>query len=388
MQARFAWVVLVCSLGACTSVGASRGDSGGVDARAGGDARAGLDARAPGDARGDGEAPDARRARHFVLRGGYVVGTGVADVEIDDGRIVAVGVVPAGRGEDVDVGGRWIAPAAIDSHVHLAYLPVADELASGGIAAAVDLAAPMSFLADLPEAPRVVAAGPMITAVGGYPTRSWGAGGYGLEVAGESEAAAAVDRLHAAGARIIKVPVTSEPALTDAELRAVTARAHALGLLVAAHALEDRHALRAADAGCDLLAHTPVEPLSEATIAAWSGRAVVSTLEAFGASSPAIDNLRRLRAAGATVLYGTDLGNTRTPRIDRREVLDLLAAGLAPEEVLASMTSAPARLFHLDDLGAIAPGAEASLLVLGADPLADPTTLCEPVAVYIAGSRR
>ena len=39
--------------------------------------------------------------------------------------------------------------------------------------------------------------------------------------------------------------------------------------------------------------------------------AVVSTLAAFGGSPAAVDNLRRLHAAGATVLYGTDLGNTR-----------------------------------------------------------------------------
>src|ERR1700760_3589849 len=46
-----------------------------------------------------------------------------------------------------------------------------------------------------------------------------------------------------------------------------------------------------------------------ATVAAGRGRAVISTLAAFGGSPAAVDNLRRLRAAGATVLYGTDLGN-------------------------------------------------------------------------------
>ena len=34
---------------------------------------------------------------------------------------------------------------------------------------------------------------------------------------------------------------------------------------------------------------------------------VISTLEAFGGRSSTVENLRQLRAAGATVLYGTDI---------------------------------------------------------------------------------
>ena len=62
------------------------------------------------------------------------------------------------------------------------------------------------------------------------------------------------------------------------------ARARAHGLRIATHALDDAAAAEAAEAGADILAHTPVAPLAPATVRAWSGRAVITTLAAFGAS--------------------------------------------------------------------------------------------------------
>lgn len=323
---------------------------------------------------------------HYALVGGTVVGVGRADVEVADGRIVSVGVAPEGV-TAIDVSGMWLAPAAIDSHVHLAYLPQGVEMAQGGVAAVVDLAAPASWLATDHAPLRVLAAGPMITAVGGYPTEGWGRGGYGLEVADAAEATAAVDTLYGLGARVIKLPIASGPALTADALAAVVARAHALGLPVVSHALGDAEAAAAAEAGVDVLAHTPVEPLSAASLPAWSGRAVISTLGAFGGSDDAVANLAALAAAGATVLYGTDFGNSRTTGIDARELALLLEAGLTPAEVLAATTSTPAAFWGLTDLGALTTGKAASLLVLPADPLVDVTVLATPSAVYLDGVR-
>jgi hypothetical protein len=143
-------------------------------------------------------------AGRFAIRGAEVLGHGVVDLEIEGGRIAAIGGVDA-RLPGVDLRGRFIAPAFIDSHVHLAYWPVGDELLDRGVATVVDLAAPIAWL-DAPVVPprlRVIASGPMITARRGYPTRGWGADGYGREVGGPREAEAAVDELHAHGARII-----------------------------------------------------------------------------------------------------------------------------------------------------------------------------------------
>lgn len=334
---------------------------------------------APADSSADSSAP----AEHFVLRGGVVVGLGPADVEVADGRIVAVGVT--GGAEIVDVSGRWLVPAFIDSHVHLAYFPEGEALAAGGVAGAVDLAAPLAFLSADHGSLAVMASGPMVTAVGGYPTAGWGRDGYGLECADAEAAADAVDRLADAGATVIKLPITTEPVLDVEALSAAAGRAHTRGLRVASHAVRDAEAAAAAAVGVDVLAHTPVEALSPSTIAAWSGGAVISTLQAFGAAPATVANLTALRAAGATVLYGTDFGNTRTTGIDGAELQALVSAGLDGAAILAAGTSTPATYWGFADLGAIAPGKAASLLVLDADPLVDPLTLARPEQVYING---
>ena len=343
------------------------------------------------DPQDDGQATDAPApgaSDHVVLRGAEVVGLGRADVEIRGGRIVAVGVALAAPGAVArDLRGRFLVPAVVDSHVHLAYYPVSAELVRGGVAGAVDLAAPVETLGRSLAPLRLVASGPMITPPRGYPTESWGRDGYGLECAGRDACIAGVERLHALGARVIKLPVSGSPTLDDAMLAAVVVRAHALGLRVASHALGDAEAMRAARAGVDVLAHTPVEPLSDATVEAWRGRAVISTLRAFGGAASTIDNLRRLRAADVTVLYGTDLGNTHTARVDGIELALLESAGLDPAAVLAAATSVPAAYWGFADLGAIAPGRAACLLVLDRDPRSAAVALAEPAEVWIDGHR-
>lgn len=330
-------------------------------------------------------------AEHRAIRGARLPGGARVDLELRDGRVVAIGTVDAALpGEDA--GGRFIAPAFVDSHVHLAYWPKGQALLAGGVAAAVDLGAPLAWL-DAPEVPpalRLLASGPMITARRGYPTRDWGADGYGHEVGGPREAAAAVDLLIERGAALIKLPIAGAPVLGADALRAAVERAHARGLKVASHALGDAEARLAADVGVDVLAHTPVEPLQDATVAAWSGRAVISTLAAFGGAPSTIDNLRRLRAAGARVLYGTDLGNTREPAISRDEIELLRAAGLDGAAIVAAGTATPAAFWGLLDAGgggpgALTPGGPASFLLLAADPYLEPETLATPLAVYVAG---
>jgi len=154
---------------------------------------------------------------------------------------------------------------------------------------------------------------------------------------------------------------------------------------VVSHALDAASATRAADLGVDVLAHTPVGAGLDAS--AWKGRAVISTLGAFGGSATTRANLAALRDAGATVLYGTDFGNTRTPGVDPDEIALLMEAGFSGAEILAAGTSTPAAFWGFTDLGELTAGRAASALVLDADPLVDPTTLGRPVEVWIDGQR-
>jgi imidazolonepropionase-like amidohydrolase len=334
--------------------------------------------RPTGDPAGETGAAPAPLPHHYVVVGGVVVGEGRVEVEVAAGQVRAL--LPPGEVDPalpvVDAAGRWIAPGIIDSHVHLAYLPEGEALAAGGVAGAVDLAAPVSAF-GVDEPLLVARTGPMVTAVGGYPTRSWGAGGYGLEVRGAGEAAAAVASLADQGAALIKVPLGGSPALDPAELDAVVAAAHARGLQVVAHALGEAELRAAAAAGVDLLAHTPTGPLSAEAARLWAGRGLISTLSAFGGG----ENLAALRAAGAEVLYGTDFGNTRARGVSAAELQALADAGLDGAAILRAATTGPAARFGFPTLGAVAPGARAHLLVLDADPLLDPLTLSRPVEV-------
>jgi imidazolonepropionase-like amidohydrolase len=327
-----------------------------------------------------------RTATSFVLVGGSVFGIGKQNLLVDTGRVTAVGVQVMPGDRIVDVSGRYIVPGFIDSHVHLAYDPVGDELLANGIVAVLDLAAPLPTLSASHGSLRVLNAGPMITAKLGYPTTSWGQGGYGLEVTSPAAGASAVEALFSAGVQVIKVPLTAAPTLDDATVKAVVAAAHRHGLKVFAHALEEANAARAAADGVDVLAHTPTDPLSDATLEAWKSRTVISTLAAFGGSATALKNLHDLKQRGTRVLYGTDLGNTRDTNIQLAELNLLVAAGFDGASIVRAGTSVPAEFLGLSDLGSLDVGKRASFLVLAADPTVDPRTLSEPVAVYVNGT--
>jgi imidazolonepropionase-like amidohydrolase len=317
----------------------------------------------------------------YTVNHARLPGGGASEIHVAEGRIAATGSEGAPA---VDAGGAFVVPAFIDSHVHLAYLPDRGGMRRGGVAAAVDLGAPLRALGRLGDIP-TLAAGPLLTAPGGYPLDSWGRGGYGLPVSTAAEATRAVEELRAAGAGLLKLALAPGPRPPEAALRAAVEAARHLGWRVAVHALTDADAALAARLGADVLAHTPVAPLSDDTVGAWSGRAVISTLAAFGASRSAIENLRRLRAAGATVLYGTDYGNTRSPGIDPLEIAALSAAGLDGAALVAAGTSAPRAFWGGFEAGSLEPGAAASFLLLDADPHAEPAALARPSRVVIDG---
>src|SRR5205814_1994335 len=120
---------------------------------------------------------------------------------------------------------------------------------------------------------------------------------YGIEVASAADAREAVARLADKQARFVKIAFDPRFPIIEPEVaKAAADEAHKRGLMVAAHALEAEPVRRALDAGADVLAHTPREPLPPDLLSRMAGKWVISTLAAF--SVPA-ERLRELKAAGA-----------------------------------------------------------------------------------------
>ncbi len=314
-----------------------------------------------------------------------------AQVVCEGGVISHAGDPDAGPDDAVSVDG-FVMPAVADRHVHIG-LSDPGAVLRGGVTAVRDLAWPPERifpLADLSETPSfdgplIRAAGPMLTAPGGYPTRAgWAPVGTGRELGDPASAVAAVAELAAAGATAIKVSLNAEagPALGDAELMAVCDAAHAADLPVTAHTQGSEQVERALGAGIDELAHTPWLWLSDDVIVRCArSLRIVSTLDILGSggSTPelriALDNLRRFHRAGGEVIYGTDLGNgTVPPGVHVREMQLLAEAGLEPEEILVAATRAP-----------LEPGAPGDLIVLAADPFDDLDAFGRIVMVVRAG---
>lgn len=301
---------------------------------------------------------------------------GKRDVLVRGGTIEAIErmLVPEPGSERIQ--GGVLLPGFVDAHVHLS-LSTAAAVAAGGVTTVLDLGAPLAY-ARGPHPPLGFrAAGPLVTARGGYPTRSWGAGGYGLEVASVREAREAVARLADLDAAVIKVALEPRegPSLPSETLHAVVAAAHARGLLVFAHAVDRSSVGVALEHGIDALAHTPVDRLGD-EIANRLGRAatwVISTVRAFGAARATRANLEALAAAGCRIVYGTDLGNGDIrPGIDVEEIGILQQTLGNLDAALAAATSSAGELAGHG--GRLEAGAPADMVWLprleGADDLA------------------
>ncbi|HVM12330.1 MAG TPA: amidohydrolase family protein [Actinomycetota bacterium] len=318
-------------------------------------------------------------------------------VVLDGGRIRWVGPARHAGAADQEVEGDWfLMPGPVDHHVHLG-LSDPRAVLRGGVTAVRDLGWPPEDIFPLVDAasgpgfegPAVAACGPMITGRGGYPSRaSWAPAGTALEVEGTEEAVAAVERVVAQDPAAIKVTLNAEagPTLTDDELVAIVDTAHRLARRVTCHVQGAGQTERALGAGVDELAHAPwTERLSEAMIAGLArSTTIVGTLDihSYGRSTPELevaqDNLRRFRAAGGRILYGTDLGNGPIPPgLHAQEARHLAACGLSNEEVLLAMTA-----HELVDDG------RGDLIGLRADPLDDPAALRDPPLVVRSGRIR
>jgi imidazolonepropionase-like amidohydrolase len=366
--------------------------------------------RAP---RRDERLPDGSLGRGVALRG--TVWPGGAAEPYDgvvlirpDGIIDRIGPpaqvpIPVGV-RVIGAAHNWVGPGIIDAHVHLAFGP-AEQALRGGVVGVRDLGSPRrdalrrrtGHRRPPRHTPYIGVAGPILTATGGYPSRSWGADGFASFVTTPAQARLAVRGLAGDGVDVVKVAVErgqdgAWPVPSTAVLRAVVEAAHGAGLKVVAHALTAEAVARVLDAGVDELAHTPVEPLSEALVdrVAAAEVTVVSTLQTFfstGTGRAAAANAAALHRAGARLVYGTDLGNagTRTG-VDPRELDRLADAGLGRSGALRAATEGAAAVAGMRlRTGRLERGRSAEAVLLNGNPLVEPGVWRVPRAVVCDG---
>ncbi|MEO6534034.1 MAG: hydrolase [Pseudolysinimonas sp.] len=249
-------------------------------------------------------------------------------------------------------------PGFMDSHVHLGLIERSG-LGTSGITRVLDLGwdpiEARQWAQDDSAGIAIEYAGAFITAPGGYPVgRVWAPPKSTVEVSDAAAAEAAVQRMSAAGASVIKVSSNSVagPVHSDEVLATIVSSAHEAGLPVVAHTEGPGEAARVARAGVSILAHAPFsETLSDVTLLTMVDRMTwISTLDIHGWGAPnadaerAEDNLRRFAQLGGRVRYGTDLGNGDLPvGVNLREVAALARAGLSARQVIDALLPAPER---------------------------------------------
>ncbi len=226
-------------------------------------------------------------------------------------------------------------------------------------------------------------------------------GSMGLIVDGVDNVRAACRTMIKEGAAFIKVmanggvsspndPIHSIQYSRD-EIAAMVEEADNAGLYVAAHVYTDKSIRRCVELGVHSLEHCNLIEPETARLAAQKGCIAVPTLVAYDAlalegemlglgaaefakietvRSGGLRSLEIMRDAGLPMAFGSDLlGELRKYHCMEFEIL---AKVLTPAEIIRSATTVGAKLCRLEgQVGVIAQGAFADLLVLDGDPLSD-----------------
>jgi imidazolonepropionase-like amidohydrolase len=259
---------------------------------------------------------------------------------------------------------------------------------------------------------RIVSAATPLTPVGGH---CWFLGG---EVSGASEIRRLIERNVASGAQVIKVmatgggltkdgPASWEPQFTPDQLAVVVDEAHQAGLPVAAHAHGVDGIAAAADAGVDTIEHcTWMTPdrnfeLREDVLAQivskgiyvcptitpkWKMLPQVFSAERFETIS---GNVKRMAEAGARLIAGTDAGVQRAQFGGLATSLGFYERLELPASYIIDMaTGQAAQALGLGkEIGRLATGYRADLLVVDGDPLKDLGALQRVKTVFAGGDQ-
>lgn len=279
-----------------------------------------------------------RRSVRVAVNDCWVAGrfTGPVVLEVHARGAHLVPVAPDAAGV-VPLGGTML-PGFVDHHTHLGLVDPAG-FSDSPVVEVHDLGwrgAELDRIRRAARGLRVLAAGPFLTEPGGYPLgRDWAPEDAVVELSEPTAAVAAVAGLAAAGVDLVKLVLHEQGESRQGVPEAVVRAARSAGLPVVTHVEGPGQALRALEAGVDAFAHVPwTERLDDALLRAMAARGVhwISTLGIHvGRATDAAragDNVRRFRAVGGTVVYGTDLGNGQQPAgLNRGELAALVAVG-------------------------------------------------------------
>jgi imidazolonepropionase-like amidohydrolase len=364
-------------------------------------------------------------------------------IELVDGRIAGVARrLPPGQPDVVDAGGAYVLPGLISCHSHLSLVfpfsavdldeaPAltafraaqrAGEALAAGITTlrcvheqnGVDLWLRRAWRQGWIDAPRIFGAGRAITTPTGH-----GIGSACVVADGEDEFYRAATAELEAGADHVKVFITGGLAragedpgaaeMTDAELAGTVRAADEHHSYVVAHSGGSQAIRQALAQGVRCFEHAYELDEATASLLAQRGAFVTPTLivtrcedwmrakgfeeatiiNAANVADEHLASIQRVIAAGIPILVGTDLppgDDVGGLSATAREMQLLADAGLGRLGALRSATTVPARLLGAAaELGQIAPGFHADLLVLDDDPLADLGALAHPTLVMQAG---
>ncbi|HJT04134.1 MAG TPA: amidohydrolase family protein [Pseudonocardiaceae bacterium] len=371
-------------------------------------------------------------------------GFGPSTVLVSSGRIVDVdttGAAPPAHADVLDLGDDvCLLPGLIDAHVHLAFNASADVV--GGLAAVDDaklldqmawaarqaLQAGITTVRDLGDrsflalrlrdrldawgdpGPHILASGPPIT------IRSGHCHFLGGVAAGVQALRAAVRERAERGCEVVTVMVSGghltpgscvhDSQYSLADLRLITTEAHRLGLRTAAYVHNPRSVADAVAAGVDTLEHvtfrTPdgVDADAATVDAIAESGAVVSVpvgdvpgRQDMPASIARrleimIDSWARLHRHGVRIVPGTDAGISPSKPHDVLPygLTALGGLGMTNLEALRAATSVAADACGLTGRkGRLTPGADADLLAVTGDPLADIHAVHDVAAVMQGG---
>ena len=256
--------------------------------------------------------------------------------------------------------------------------------------------------------PRILSTGEGLVPVGGLPSDQV-LGMMGVmklpapEIADAAGAAAAAIKLLDAGVDGIKLFASAPRStpLAEGAFRAAADEAHRADKPVFVHPNNATDILTAVRGGVDIIAHTTPHsgPWDETLLAAMKDHrvALTPTLTLWKyymrhdrlsvqeqTTNMEVAQLRAWLAAGGEVLFGTDLGAVE---YDPSEEYALMAqAGMSFPQILASLTTAPARRFgDTEKVGRVARGLEADLAVFRKDPAVNISALASVKYTLRAG---